>query len=1058
MGCIPDQNLMQRTGLLDKTEEEQGQDTHHSAQSLQASEAAEMISGSASVTTETPKNEERKKRVKWPKAVENKAWKAFEDETDIILEATLAGNINNKVKTMTTIIYTMGVERFGVEGKKSGNKHIIQNNRRLHHISIIRSELRRLTKAYKVAKEEERGALVELRDISRKKLISLRRAEYTRRSRKERMKKRAQFTSNPFQFMKRLLGDTRSGRLECPKEEVEQHLKETYSDPGRDNSLGECKQLIQPEEPTVSFDESEPRWEEVKEIIKKARAGSAPGPNGISYRVYKSCPKLARRLWKLSKLVWRKGVLAETWLISEGCFIPKEEGSKDLTQFRTISLLNVECKVFLAVLAKRITRYMLDNKYIDIAVQKGGIPGVSGCIEHTSVLTQIIREARENMGDLAVVWLDLANAYGSIPHKLVQETLVLYHIPDKVRKLLQHYFDNFSMRFTVGDYTTSWQRLEVGIVTGCTISVSLFAAAMNLLVKSAEKCSRGPTMNSGIQQPPGRAFMDDMTITSKSVVEARWTLEDLEKLITWARMKFKPAKSRSLVLKKGKVQDRCRFRIGGELIPTVTEKPVKYLGKLFTSALNDRQGVREFMTTAAEWLRAVDKSGLPGKFKAWCYQHGVLPKLLWPMLIYEIPTSTAEALERRISSYLRRWLGVPRSFSSIGLYSTGSKLQLPLKGLTEEYKATKVRAVLMLRDSIDKKISEAGIEVRTGRKWKASEAVAEAESRLKHQDIVGTVTQGRLGLGCIPKMRWKNASTKERRYLVQKEIKERVEEDRQTKAVAMKKQGSWLHWESSMSRKLTWNDIWMMESSRISFLLRSVYDVLPSPTNLYNWGLVDDATCKLCQKPANLEHVLSACKTALTDGRYTWRHDQVLKVIADGFDKSRRQVRPIRKKVEFINFQRAGGSGKTGKTVSQGLLSTASDWQLRADIHTQLQFPTNIAITNSRPDIVLWSEASKQVVIIELTVPWEDRLEEAHERKLSKYQQLVDDCRMNGWKSWCLPVEVGCRGFIGKSLWQALRLLGITGKSRKCIIGEVSREAEKASKWIWSKREENWRS
>lgn len=39
---------------------------------------------------------------------------------------------------------------------------------------------------------------------------------------------------------------------------------------------------------------------------------------------------------------------------------------------------------------------------MDIAVQKGGVPGVSGCIEHTSVLTQIIREAREGKGELAV--------------------------------------------------------------------------------------------------------------------------------------------------------------------------------------------------------------------------------------------------------------------------------------------------------------------------------------------------------------------------------------------------------------------------------------------------------------------------------------------------------------------------------------------------------------------------------------------------------------------------------------------------------------------------------
>ena len=111
------------------------------------------------------------------------------------------------------------------------------------------------------------------------------------------------------------------------------------------------------------------------------------------------------------------------------------------------------------------------------------------------------------------------------------------------------------MRFTVSDYTTSWQRLEVGIVTGCTISIFLFSAAMILMVKTAEKMSGIPITISEVRQSPKRAFMDDMTITVKSVPEGRWMLEDLERLITWSRIKFKPAKSRSLFLKKGKAQD-----------------------------------------------------------------------------------------------------------------------------------------------------------------------------------------------------------------------------------------------------------------------------------------------------------------------------------------------------------------------------------------------------------------------------------------------------------------------------------------------------------------------
>ena len=98
-------------------------------------------------------------------------------------------------------------------------------------------------------------------------------------------------------------------------------------------------------------------------------------------------------------------------------------------------------------------------------------------------------------------------------------------------------------------------------------------------------------MKTGIVQPPSRAFVDDMTLITKSAVEARWTLEELIELIDWARMRFKPTKSRSMTLKKGKLDDRMKYRIGEEIIPTITEKPIKCLGKWYRSSLNDIESI-----------------------------------------------------------------------------------------------------------------------------------------------------------------------------------------------------------------------------------------------------------------------------------------------------------------------------------------------------------------------------------------------------------------------------------------------------------------------------------
>lgn len=72
--------------------------------------------------------------------------------------------------------------------------------------------------------------------------------------------------------------------------------------------------------------------------------------------------------------------------------------------------------------------YLLRNSYIDPPVQKGGVPGMLGCIEHTRVVTQLIHKTMENRGDLDVIWLDLANTYGFIPDKLVAKALTRYHV------------------------------------------------------------------------------------------------------------------------------------------------------------------------------------------------------------------------------------------------------------------------------------------------------------------------------------------------------------------------------------------------------------------------------------------------------------------------------------------------------------------------------------------------------------------------------------------------------------------------------------------------------
>ena len=552
---------------------------------------------------------------------------------------------------------------------------------------------------------------------------------------------------NPFKFTKSLLSDERSGTLESPREEVEEHLFRTHSDPDRNTPLGECSRIEQVNQPEVPFDLKEPSLKEVQDIVKKARAGSAPGPSGTTYSVYKNCPMLLRRLWRLMRTLWKKETIPESWKRAEGCFVPKEKDSRTVEQFRTISLLSVECKIFFSILSRRLTSYLTSNQYIDTSAQNGAIPGFSGCIEHTSILSQMIKETKADKGDLTVVWLDLANAYGGIPHKLIDKALHHYHVPDEVRKIVKSYFNGMKIRFKSGDFTTNWQDLEKGIVTGCTVSPILFVMAMNIIMETAERETRGPMMKSGIYQPANRGYMDDLTITTKSHIQARWVLNALDEVVTWARMKFKPKKSRCMIMRKGRIVTNINLLVQGEAIPSIKDNPIKCLGKWYDDSLRDHNNIDNTKRQVSVWLNKIDKSGLPGKFKAWIYQHGILPRIAWQLTLYEFPMSSVESLERTINQRLRKWLGIPPSFSSIGLYSRSSQLQLPLSSVVEEFKVSKCRLVMTLMESNDKKVRKAGVETKTGQKWSANTTVNDAESMLQLRDIVGNTCIGRQGLG-----------------------------------------------------------------------------------------------------------------------------------------------------------------------------------------------------------------------------------------------------------------------------------------------------------------------
>ncbi|MDF4372495.1 hypothetical protein P3381_24570, partial [Vibrio parahaemolyticus] len=110
-----------------------------------------------------------------------------------------------------------------------------------------------------------------------------------------------------------MFSQEKGGQLKAERLEVEEYLRNTYSDLEKNGMVG-----FPPDTPPLGGIEHEmdvrpPRWKEVQEVVRRAKASSAPGPNGVPYRVYKSAPDTLKFLWKQLRIVWEKQIIPRAW-------------------------------------------------------------------------------------------------------------------------------------------------------------------------------------------------------------------------------------------------------------------------------------------------------------------------------------------------------------------------------------------------------------------------------------------------------------------------------------------------------------------------------------------------------------------------------------------------------------------------------------------------------------------------------------------------------------------------------------------------------------------------
>ena len=207
------------------------------------------------------------------------------------------------------------------------------------------------------------------------------------------------------------------------REVVNEYFQTAYEDKKRDCQYNPLWGILKPAAPKKQLSENPPSLAELQEVVlRKINKLNKSSPGTKCYSLC-DLQEVLSVMHGILRKIWKKGKISFSWRIGEVVLIPNEDDKSRPEPFRNITLTNVRGKKFFQVLATRLLSYLVQNDYIDKAIQKGFITGIAGCVEHTQALMETLLDAKENERETLAAWLNLTNAYVSVAHNLVQFAL-----------------------------------------------------------------------------------------------------------------------------------------------------------------------------------------------------------------------------------------------------------------------------------------------------------------------------------------------------------------------------------------------------------------------------------------------------------------------------------------------------------------------------------------------------------------------------------------------------------------------------------------------------------
>ncbi|GFS90445.1 retrovirus-related Pol polyprotein from type-2 retrotransposable element R2DM, partial [Nephila pilipes] len=286
-------------------------------------------------------------------------------------------------------------------------------------------------------------------------------------------------------------------RCPAPKENIFSHFKNSWAPPKSNYNLPLSPNLDLP--PVIDFMSPE--------TIASSLQGcenSAPGPDLITYHHWKTCDPRCFILSKIFNICLKFKSIPSEWKISNCILLPKKGDPALLENWRPITLSNTIYKLFSKCLARRLQDWCEMHEVLS-PCQKGFTP-FDGVIEHNFVIGQHLEAARRNHSQSFLVWLDISNAFGSVPHDVIFSAMANAGIDSEFIELIKNMYIESSTKIFSNEGTTDPIPISCGVKQGCPLSGILFNLSINHILQELQKneCSHSIL-----------AFADDLVLLGK---------------------------------------------------------------------------------------------------------------------------------------------------------------------------------------------------------------------------------------------------------------------------------------------------------------------------------------------------------------------------------------------------------------------------------------------------------------------------------------------------------------------------------------------------------------